>query len=517
MKRIIIFLLCLINLAVPALAQPELEVAGKAPLSQAAPRYRDGDFWIYRVKQQNYIVSTSNVMNGDYQITIAGGARSFLQLDGQQTLQGNQAGILRIMQPTGPVRKQPAQYYQFPLVVGKSWDGIVRMGRASKERKAENRVTGIERVTTAAGTFDTYRIVREIWFSTGAYDDYHHDWTFVYYYSPETRSVVKYRLEYKRADVNGHPVLEHVTEIELIKFGSRLTVESVAAATKSPPIHTEAKSPLEIAKVPELLPAEQTTDVSLLAGGAIKDTSPAQTPSVYLDDQTKTQPAPKAEAFSLVQTAKPPEPAPAAAVKQEVALLKEPAPPITTASFNLRMNIIGQRKETDGNYIEVFVNEGSVLRSRDNFQVHLEASRPAYVYILIYDSEGRASQLFPDPKIEHSGFVEGGKAVAVPAQDQWFWLDDSTGAETIYVLASEKPMADIRGLLAKMQTADDKGQQRASQEIKERIALMQRGVGGISKGQSVTYVLSDGKKIQKVTDVVTGTESVVRGVSFQHR
>ena len=42
-------------------------------------------------------------------------------------------------------------------------------------------------------------------------------------------------------------------------------------------------------------------------------------------------------------------------------------------------------------------------------------------------------------------------------------------------------------------------------------------VGGITKGQSVTYTLSDGKKIQKVTDVVTGTGSVVRAVSFLHR
>jgi len=46
---------------------------------------------------------------------------------------------------------------------------------------------------------------------------------------------------------------------------------------------------------------------------------------------------------------------------------------------------------------------------------------------------------------------------------------------------------------------------------------MQRGVGGITKGHEVTYTLSDGKKIQKATDVVTGTGSVVRAVSFRHR
>jgi hypothetical protein len=45
----------------------------------------------------------------------------------------------------------------------------------------------------------------------------------------------------------------------------------------------------------------------------------------------------------------------------------------------------------------------------------------------------------------------------------------------------------------------------------------QRGVGGITKGQAVTYTLSDGKKIEKVTEVVTGTGSVVRAVSFLHK
>ena len=158
-----------------------------------------------------------------------------------------------------------------------------------------------------------------------------------------------------------------------------------------------------------------------------------------------------------------------------------------------------------------------MLRSYDNFQVHLETNRPAYVYILLYDSQERASQLFPDPKIDQQGFLEQGRKVVVPANDLWFWLDEHTGTETIYVLTSEKPMSDIQGLLAKMETVDDAGKNGVAQEIKQRIAIVQRGVGGITKGQAVTYTLSDGKKIQKVTEVVTGTESVVRAVSFLHR
>src|SRR5215467_4355678 len=203
---------------------------------------------------------------------------------------------------------------------------------------------------------------------------------------------------------------------------------------------------------------------------------------------------------------------------QEAALKKDLPQPVVAAPLTLSMNIIGQRKEADGSYTEVLVNEGSVLRSYDNFQVHLETNRPAYVYILLYDSQERASQLFPDPKIDQRGFLEQGRNVVVPARDLWFWLDEHTGTETIYVLTSEKPMSDIQGLLAKMAAVDDAfGKNRVAQEIKQRIAIVQRGVGGITKGQAVTYTLSDGKKIQKVTDVVTGTESVVRAVSFLHR
>ena len=61
----------------------------------------------------------------------------------------------------------------------------------------------------------------------------------------------------------------------------------------------------------------------------------------------------------------------------------------------LRMNSIGQRKEEDGTHSEIIVKEGSMFRSQDNFQVHFETTSPAFISILLYDSQGKASQLFP--------------------------------------------------------------------------------------------------------------------------
>ncbi len=238
---------------------------------------------------------------------------------------------------------------------------------------------------------------------------------------------------------------------------------------------------------------------------------------VQIAKAVKPASPPKANEPAAEPMTAPQEAAPVAPIKEKIAELNKPVPLVHTAPLSIRMNIIGQRKEADGSYTEVLVSDGSNLRSYDNFQVHLETNRPAHVYVLLYDSQGRASQLFPDPKINQPGFIQPGVRVAIPSNDLWFWLDEHPGTETIYVLTSEKPMLDIQGLLAKMASVDDSGQQRVSQEIKQRIAIVQRGVGGITKGPSVTYTLSDGKKIQKVTDVVTGTGSVVRAVSFQHR
>ena len=189
----------------------------------------------------------------------------------------------------------------------------------------------------------------------------------------------------------------------------------------------------------------------------------------------------------------------------------------SAASLNISMNVIGQRKQSDGSYREVLVSEGSLLRSHDNFQVHVESSRPAYLYVLLYDSQGHASQLFPDAKRNQSAFVSARNGTVVPDRDIWFWLDENRGTETIYVLASAKPLADIGALLVKMEAADEADKKQLSDEIKQGIETIQRGVGGITKGQTVTYTLSDGKKIQRVTEVVAGTGAVVRTVSFQHR
>lgn len=187
-----------------------------------------------------------------------------------------------------------------------------------------------------------------------------------------------------------------------------------------------------------------------------------------------------------------------------------------TSPLELSMNIIGQREEPDGTVSEVIIREGGILRSYDNFQVHFSSNKDAYIYILIYDSTGEASQLFPDPKIPLSNKIDTGKDYSVPAEGQWFWLDENTGTETIYVLASEKPLDNIEQMLNKMEGVTSEQKKAISSKVRNEIQLVERGVGGITEGKAKSFHLKGGKAIQSVTEIVKGTGAVVRAISFRH-
>ena len=123
--------------------------------------------------------------------------------------------------------------------------------------------------------------------------------------------------------------------------------------------------------------------------------------------------------------------------------------------LELTMYIIGQSKSVDGSVSKVMVRDGSILQSKDKFKVQFETNKDAYVYILMHDSLNKAILLFPDPQINVKNHVEASTKYAVPTSDRWFWLDENVGNETIFVLASESPLDNIKALLLAMENVDE--------------------------------------------------------------
>ena len=119
----------------------------------------------------------------------------------------------------------------------------------------------------------------------------------------------------------------------------------------------------------------------------------------------------------------------------------------------------GKRKNADGSVSEVKIEEGSVLQSNDKFQVQFETKEDAYVYIIIHDSLNKANLLFPDPRITLSNNVKANSSHTVPTSEHWFWLDENVGIETVYVLASETPLDNIKAMLLAMEDVEEPKQQ----------------------------------------------------------
>lgn len=82
---------------------------------------------------------------------------------------------------------------------------------------------------------------------------------------------------------------------------------------------------------------------------------------------------------------------------------------------------------------------GASLASGDLVEVIVGVDRPAYVYLVQRFPDGTAAVLHPE-----SGDLQlpGGLETRFPEPGAWYQLDDVTGEEHLYVVASERPLAD---------------------------------------------------------------------------
>ena len=87
------------------------------------------------------------------------------------------------------------------------------------------------------------------------------------------------------------------------------------------------------------------------------------------------------------------------------------------------------------------------LHTTDYVELLVTTNAKAYVYVVQIFPDGTSTVLFPD---DGDLVLDANKDTRVPsASDEWFQLDDVTGTETVYVIASRQPLAKADQALAK--------------------------------------------------------------------
>ncbi|HVO93026.1 MAG TPA: hypothetical protein VMT22_09315 [Terriglobales bacterium] len=153
----------------------------------AKPSYKNGDTWTYTVKEGGSVGSSSRSLNGTYEVSIADGKMKVAVVKGadKEELEPRPPALLALLTFTPNL--------DFPLTVGKQWTrdykGTYVGSNKPIARKITYEVKGVEQVTTPAGTFRAFKLESDD--RAGPRDYY----TTTYWYSPDTRSIVKSKFD----------------------------------------------------------------------------------------------------------------------------------------------------------------------------------------------------------------------------------------------------------------------------------------------------------------------------------
>jgi hypothetical protein len=130
-------------------------------------------------------------------------------------------------------------------------------------------------------------------------------------------------------------------------------------------------------------------------------------------------------------------------------------------SFVAKVGPPGERKIA-------MITRDTVLRTGDEFKMMVNLQKKSFVYVIHKSSANELTLLFPT---SFEAVAELEKNYYLPKGRSWFKLDNNTGTETIYILASKERLTDleqqINSYLAA--TGDQQKQQAAAivAEIKE--------------------------------------------------
>jgi len=170
------------------------------------PNYKNGEAWLFTVKEGGGIGSSTNLLNGTYELSMVDGKLKTAIVNGSQKDD---------LDPRPPLLLSLLTFapnLNFPLTVGKQWSrdykGTYVGGNKPIARKITYEVKGIEQITAPAGTFRAFKLESD---DRSSPRDY---FTTTYWYSPETRSIVKSLFDGSGGGQN--KALQR--EIELIKF-----------------------------------------------------------------------------------------------------------------------------------------------------------------------------------------------------------------------------------------------------------------------------------------------------------
>lgn len=175
------------------------------------------------------------------------------------------------------------------------------------------------------------------------------------------------------------------------------------------------------------------------------------------------------------------------------------------------------------------VSAESVLKTGDQLRMMVELVKPCFVYVLHQDARGEVELLFPYSLEQFTTDYRVNQRYYVPKGDGWFELDEHTGREDFYVLASAARLTVLEDLLRDYRVAAGPARSEKARAILAEIRNVKRlhrelastaerpvAIGGAVRG---IEKITGGKRpdVASIADSVMSTASVARVIQVAHQ
>jgi hypothetical protein len=174
----------------------------------------------------------------------------------------------------------------------------------------------------------------------------------------------------------------------------------------------------------------------------------------------------------------------------------------------------------DGMNVDVPLRDGATLHSGDQYRLVIVPHAECWLYVMGVDQKGPAL-LFPHEQIKHSHRVPAGREIQLPDGNNWYTLDDQTGTESLYLIASYEPLPELEALSGqgkaspnaaeKLENFAQAMQTRSSERLKTRGATIE------PDQRMATAKLNDGTIAEHLMEASLGAGAVVKRIDFDHQ
>jgi hypothetical protein len=133
----------------------------------------------------------------------------------------------------------------------------------------------------------------------------------------------------------------------------------------------------------------------------------------------------------------------------------------------------GALKKANGSKFEA-IERDTVLKSGDQIKFFLNVDKNCFVYLIYSSSQGELSVLFPYRfKLRSSEYTVAGHHY-IPGGNQWFELDEHTGEEKFYLLASANRLMQLEALINDYESADGAKKPTLAQAVLDEIRKLRK-------------------------------------------